>query len=45
LEDLENELEAYAPLIKYETKSEKTYYNCPMRAGLHGVIIWMKKHE
>jgi hypothetical protein len=31
VEDLENELEAYAPLIKCETKGEKTYYKCPMR--------------
>jgi hypothetical protein len=31
LEDLENELEAYAPVKKCETKCEKTYYKCPMR--------------
>jgi hypothetical protein len=31
LVDLENELEAYAPLIKCETKCEKTYYKCPIR--------------
>ena len=31
LEDLEKELEAYAPIIKCETKCEKPYYKCPMR--------------
>jgi hypothetical protein len=31
LEDLENELEAYEPLIKCEMKCEQTYYKCPMR--------------
>jgi hypothetical protein len=31
LAELENELEAYAPIIKCETKCEKTYYKCPIR--------------
>jgi hypothetical protein len=38
-EDLENELEAYEPLIKCETKCEKTYYKCPMRNRFEDPMI------
>jgi hypothetical protein len=31
LEDLEKELEAHSPIVKCETKCDKTYYECPMR--------------
>jgi hypothetical protein len=30
LEDLEKELDAYAPITKCETKCENTYYKCPI---------------
>jgi hypothetical protein len=39
LEDLENELEAYAPLIKCETKCEKAYCKCPRRNRFQSPMI------